>query len=63
MRPEGEGIDGTYTYPDGKEYPAIQFESISLTKDNLIEELVKPGLMTYDDVYKLTPEADRPPRP
>ena len=51
------------TAPDGKQYPAIQFKSISLTKDNLIDELVKPGLMTYDDVYKLTPEADRPPRP
>jgi len=51
------------TAPDGKQYPAIQFVSISLTKDNLIEELVKPGLMTYDDVYKLTPEADRPPKP
>ena len=51
------------TAPDGKQYPAIQFQSISLTKDNLIDELVKPGLMTYDDVYKLTPEADRPPKP
>jgi len=51
------------TSPAGDTYPAIQFKSISLTKDNLIDELVKPGLMTYDDVYKLTPEADRPPRP
>jgi D-xylose transport system substrate-binding protein len=51
------------TASDGKEYPSIQFESISLTKDNLIEELVLPGLMTYEDVYKLTPEGDRPPKP
>lgn len=51
------------TAPDGKQYPAIQFQSISLTKDNLIDELVIPGLMTYEDVYKLTPEADRPPKP
>jgi D-xylose transport system substrate-binding protein len=51
------------TAPDGSKYPGIQFKSISLTKDNLIDNLVKPGLMTYDDVYKLTPEADRPPKP
>ena len=51
------------TSPGGDKYPAIQFVSISITKDNLIDELVKPGLMTYEDVYKLTPEADRPPKP
>ena len=51
------------TGPDGKEIPAIKFETISLTKDNLMEQLVLQGLMTYEDVYKLTPEADRPPKP
>jgi D-xylose transport system substrate-binding protein len=51
------------TAPDGKQYPAIQFKSISLTRDNLIEELVKPGLMAFEDVFKLTPEASRPPKP
>jgi D-xylose transport system substrate-binding protein len=51
------------TAPDGSKYPAIQFHSISLTKDNLIENLVKPGLMAYDDVYKLTDPANRPPKP
>jgi D-xylose transport system substrate-binding protein len=48
---------------DGKSYPSIQFKTIALSKDNLIDNLVKPGLMAYDDVYKLTPEADRPPKP
>ena len=51
------------TAPDGKQYPAIQFETVSITKSNIIKEIVKPGMMTYDDAYKLTPEADRPPRP
>ena len=51
------------TAPDKSTYPAIQFKSISITKENLIDNMVKPGLMTYEDVYKLTPEADRPPKP
>lgn len=51
------------TAPDKSTYPGIMFQSISLTKDNLIENLVKPGLMAYDDVYKLVDPANRPPKP
>ncbi len=51
------------TAPDGSKYPGLQFKSISITKDNIIDEIVKPGMMTYDDAYKLTAEAERPPKP
>lgn len=51
------------TAPDKSKYPGLQFKSISITKDNIIDELVKTGMMTYDDAFKLTAEADRPPRP
>lgn len=51
------------SFPSGKKVPAIEFKTVALTKDNVLGELVKSGFYTYDDVFKLTPEGQRPPRP
>lgn len=51
------------TTSDGKTVPAIEFKTVALTKDNILQELVASGFYTYDDVYKLTPDDQRPPQP
>ncbi|MFN8621290.1 MAG: substrate-binding domain-containing protein [Chloroflexota bacterium] len=51
------------TFPDGSTVPAIEFKTVALTKDNILDQLVKSGFYAYDDVYKLTPEDQRPPKP
>lgn len=48
---------------DGKTYPVIQFKTIEINKDNLMENLVIPGLMYFNDVYALVDPSARPSAP
>jgi D-xylose transport system substrate-binding protein len=36
---------------------------VTVTKENLVDVVVKEGFHTYDEIYGQLPAADRPPRP
>jgi len=43
--------------------PAVLFDVITVTRDNMLDTVVRDGQATYDDVYRGIPDARRPPRP
>ena len=43
--------------------PTILRDTIVVTKENLMDTVVKDGYHSYDDVYKGVPDAQRPKRP
>jgi len=43
--------------------PAVLFDVITVTRDNILDTVVRDGQATYDDVYRGIPDAQRPPRP
>jgi D-xylose transport system substrate-binding protein len=43
--------------------PAALFEVVTVTRDNLLDTVVRDGFASYDDVYRGLPDAARPPRP
>jgi D-xylose transport system substrate-binding protein len=45
------------------EVPAVLFDVVTVTRDNIVATVVRDGLASYDDVYRGVPEARRPPRP
>jgi D-xylose transport system substrate-binding protein len=46
-----------------KEVPAVLYDVVTVTRDNIVDTVVKDGLASYDDVYRGVPESARPPRP
>ena len=65
----GKDIEGLKNYTmaeltnvaDAKgEVPCIFLPVVQITKDNVLEEIVKSEFQSYDDVYRDIPEADRP---
>ena len=43
--------------------PAALYDVVTVTRDNLLDTVVRDGMATYDDVYRGIPAARRPPRP
>jgi len=43
--------------------PAVLYDVVTVTKDNIVDTVIRDGQASYDDVYRGLPEAQRPPRP
>jgi D-xylose transport system substrate-binding protein len=43
--------------------PSVLFDVVTVTRDNMLDTVVRDGQATYDDVYRGMPDALRPPRP
>jgi D-xylose transport system substrate-binding protein len=43
--------------------PAVLFDVVTVTRDNILETVVRDGQASYEDVYRGIPEDERPPRP
>ena len=43
--------------------PSVLFDAVTVTRDNILETVVRDGQAAYDDVYRGIPDAQRPPRP
>jgi len=43
--------------------PAVLFDVVTVTRDNIVGTVVRDGFATYDEVYRGVPAARRPPRP
>lgn len=43
--------------------PTLLTPVVALTKDNMIDIVVRSGFLPYDEIYRGVPEAERPPRP
>ncbi|HUF04920.1 MAG TPA: substrate-binding domain-containing protein [Aridibacter sp.] len=43
--------------------PAILLEVVVVDKSNLVDTVIKDGYVSYDDVFAVLPEKERPPRP
>ena len=43
--------------------PAVLFDVVTVTADNVVETVVRDGQATFDDVYRGVPAERRPPRP
>ena len=43
--------------------PSALFEVVTVTRDNLLDTVIKDGFASYDDVFRGLPESARPPRP
>lgn len=54
-------VKGDSTVNNGKvDVPFIKLDPIQVTKDNIVDTIIKDGFHKFDDVYKNVPEADRP---
>jgi D-xylose transport system substrate-binding protein len=43
--------------------PSVLFDVVTVTRDNILETVVRDGQASYDDVYRGIPSDQRPPRP
>jgi D-xylose transport system substrate-binding protein len=43
--------------------PAVLYDVVTVTQDNIVDTVVRDGLASYEDVYRGIPESARPPRP
>lgn len=58
---DGKDIKGETTMNNGKiDVPTYLIDVISVTKDNMMDTVIKDGFQSYDDVYKNVPENERP---
>jgi len=52
------------TVDNGKiQVPSLLSEAITVSKENLLETVVRDGFHSYDDVYRGVPDAERPKKP
>jgi D-xylose transport system substrate-binding protein len=50
--------------PNGKiDVPSVLGEVVTVTKDNMVDTVIKDGFHPYAEVYRGVPEANRPPEP
>lgn len=47
--------DGTY------DVPYIKFQPVLVTKENMVQTVIKDGFHSYEDIYRNVPESKRPP--
>lgn len=58
---KGKKIDVKDTIFDGKyEVPFLKFDPILVTKDNMVETVIKDGFHTFEEVYRNVPSLERP---
>jgi D-xylose transport system substrate-binding protein len=43
--------------------PSVLYDVVTVTRDNIVDTVVRDGQAAFDDVYRGIPEAERPPRP
>ncbi len=43
--------------------PSVLYETVTVTRDNLVDTVVRDRFHTYDDLFRGVPEGQRPPRP
>jgi D-xylose transport system substrate-binding protein len=43
--------------------PAVLYDVVTVTRENVRDTVVRDGHASYDDVYRGVPDAERPPRP
>jgi D-xylose transport system substrate-binding protein len=43
--------------------PSVLFDVVTVTRDNIVDTVIRDGLSTYDAVYRGVPAELRPPRP
>jgi len=43
--------------------PAVLYDVVTVTRDNILETVVRDGQASYDEVYRGIPDRERPPRP
>ena len=43
--------------------PAVLYDVVTVTRDNIVDTVVRDGQASYDDVYRGIAEGERPPRP
>ena len=61
---EGRVVVARQTVNNGQtDVPAVLYDVVTVTQDNIIDTVVRDGLATYDEVYRGIPESARPPRP
>lgn len=60
---KGENINTNSTIDNGKiQVPAYFIDPVVVTKDNMMDTIIKDEFHDYDDVYKNIPENERPQR-
>lgn len=58
---KGKKIQYTHTIHDGKySVPTIQYDPILVTKDNMVETVIKDGFHTMEEVYRNIPKNEWP---
>jgi len=45
------------------EVPAVLYDVVTVTRDNIVDTVVRDGQASYDDVYRGVADGERPPRP
>lgn len=61
---ERKPVEATAKLHNGKiEVPSVFLPIVTVTKDNLVDSVVKDGFHSYDDIYRDVPAAQRPPKP
>jgi D-xylose transport system substrate-binding protein len=60
----GKPIVARFSTNNGKiDVPTLLTPVVALTKDNMVDVVVRSGFLPYDEVYRGVPEAQRPPKP
>ncbi len=60
----GKPIVARFATNNGKlEIPTLLTPVVTLTKDNMVDTVVRSGFLPYDEIYRGVPEAQRPPKP
>ena len=44
------------------EVPAVLYDVVTVTRENIVDTVIRDGQAGYDEVYRGIPEAERPPR-
>lgn len=58
---KGKKINYTHTINDGKySVPTIQYDPILVTRDNMVETVIKGGFHTIEEVYRNIPKSEWP---
>jgi D-xylose transport system substrate-binding protein len=57
-------VVATQTVDNGAiQVPSALFEVVTVTRDNLVDTVIKDGFASYEEVFRSIPESERPPRP
>ncbi|MBN2368654.1 substrate-binding domain-containing protein [Candidatus Woesearchaeota archaeon] len=60
---KGEAVETNQVVNNGKiDVPSYLLDVVGVTKDNMMETVIKDGFQPYEEVYQNVPEAERPPK-